>query len=76
MTQQMDLVMNTHDIADARAMNQPGIIEAFVALAKETVRTGHRVIIRNDADLAPVRTIGTMDDLLPWIDGIRRSDSQ
>lgn len=73
MTEQMDLVMNTHDIADAQTMHHRGIIEAFVALAKEAVRTGHRVIIRNDADHAPVRTIKTMDDLLPWIDGIRRS---
>ena len=76
MTEQMDLVMNTHDIADVQAMNQPGIIEAFVALAKEAIRTGHRVIIRSGLDRAPVKTIKTMDDLLPWLDGIRRSNSK
>lgn len=75
MTEQMNLVMNTRHIADAQAMGQPGLIEAVVALAKETVRTGHSVIIRNGPDRAPVRTIETMDDLLPWIDGIRHADT-
>jgi hypothetical protein len=76
MTEQMNLVMNTHDIADAQAMGHPGIIEAAVALAKETVRAGRSVIIRNGPDRAPVKTIKTMDDLLHWINEIRRPNSK
>lgn len=72
MTEHANLVMNTHDIADAQAMGHPGIIEALVALAKETVRTGHWVVIRNGLDRVPVKTIKTMDDLSLWIDAIRR----
>lgn len=73
MTEHANLVMNTRDIADAQAMNSPGIIEAAVALAKEAVRAGRSVVIRNGLDRAPVKTIRTMDDLSLWIDGIRRS---
>lgn len=75
MTEQMNLAMNTHDIADAQAMGYPGVIEAIVALAKETVRAGHWVVIRNGVDREPVKTIKTMDDLLLWSGELRRADS-
>ncbi len=76
MTEQMNLAMNTHDIADAKAMGYPGVIEAVVALAKETVRAGRCVVIRNGVDHAPIKTIKTMDDLLLWSDELRRADSR
>lgn len=73
MTEHSNLAMNAHDIADAQAMNSPGIIEAIVALAKETVRSGHWVIIHSDAGRLPVKTIKSMDDLMPWIGELRRA---
>lgn len=76
MTEQTNLAMNMHDIADAQAMSNPGIIEAVVALAKETVRAGRWVVIRNDVDRTPIKTIKTMDDLLLWSDELRRADSK
>lgn len=73
MTDYTNLAMNAHDIADVQAMNSPGIIEAVVALAKETVKSGHWVIIRNNHDQLPVKTIKSMDELLIWISELRGS---
>lgn len=70
MTEHMNLAMNAHDIADAQAMNSPGIIDAIAAFAKETVRAGHAVIIHDDAE---DRTIASMDDLSLWTDELRRA---
>lgn len=73
MTEHTNLAMNAHHIADAQAMNSPGIIDALAALAKETVRSGHAVVIRNDHDHAPERTIDSMHDLSLWTHELRRT---
>ena len=75
MTEHANLALNAHDIADAQAMNSPGLIDAIAALAKETVRSGYAVIIRDEADRSPARTIKSMDDLSLWTHELRRSQA-
>lgn len=71
MTEHTNLAMNAHDIADAQAMNSPGIIDAIAAFAKETVRAGHCVIIHDDSDSSPDKTIQSMDELSLWTEELR-----
>jgi len=66
MTEHAHLAMNAHAIADAQAMNSPGIIDAIVAYAKEAVRAGQCVVIHDDAENAPDKTIASMDELSQW----------
>ena len=70
MTEHTNLAINAHDIAGAQAMNSPGIIDAIAAFAKETVRSGHAVIIHDDTQ---DRTIASMDDLSLWTSELRRT---
>jgi hypothetical protein len=75
MTEHANLAINAHDIAGAQAMNSPGIIDAIAALAKETVRSGHAVIIHTDTSRSPARTIKSMDDLSLWTHELRRAQA-
>lgn len=63
----VNLNMNDFDIADAHDMSYPGVIEAIVTLAAETVHAGRCVIIRNGFGI-PVRVLNTADDVAVWRD--------
>lgn len=71
MTEHMNLAMNAHHIADAQAMNSPGIIDAIAAIAKEAVRAGNWVVIHDDADQSADKTIKSMDELSVWTEELR-----